>query len=348
MSFSQEIRSTGNFNSIFQKEKRRLQLSEVPKSDIDTLQEHVVDIRHQVHFTELIHDQINIKDVPTGPNDYYFEPDYSTVKIRDKFMDVYGIGTYANKTINSLSFDSLQLFDQAATGCQHWFCIPHATNETFNANDSLLWDWQPGFIPKPNMPQGNSISLNIPSNTKQFYYIDNIGTTNFDFTATNFSLGFWIYPTDVSNTGSPRAVAYRFIDSNNKWVVSIDTDGILFVTFKVGGVVTRRQYSTPLTANSWYFVCFTWTSGGPTLVLKVNNNADAASVKTETTTNTATNLFFGSYAGATVAEDFKGYLTGITYYRSTVLSAGEMTSLYTYNTKSAITEPFTWGYGQYG
>ena len=210
------------------------------------------------------------------------------------------------------------------------------------------WDWRVAFHP-PSVKYGDSISLNVGTNTNQFVYYDGFGT-DFDFTAQNFSLGFWIYPTDLSNSGSNRLVAYYRVDSNNAWRIEIDdADNKLFGSFKLGGSETKRQYDTPLTADNWYYINLTWQFTTPTLSLKVNNNADTSSTKVPDTTATQNKLHFGSYPGATTAQDFKGYLAFPIYYKhSTVLTTAERTSLYNYNTKSNTTKPFVLGVAQLG
>ncbi len=347
MSFSQDIRATGNFQRQFQKEKRRLQISEVPKSDIDTLQEHVVDIRTQIHFTDAADNKENVKDIQLGPNDYYFEPDYSTVKIRTLFRDIAGKGVYAKRTLNAKDYDTLELRNQAATGDVFRYAIPSKTNQEYIDTPTLFWNWNVGFHPS-NLVHGNSIPLNIGSNTNQFLYFD-IAGTNFDFNTNNISLGFWIYITALPTSGNKAVVAYRYQDVSNQWTIEIDgTDNKLFTIVKDTAVQTKRQYDTALSLNTWYFVALSWTESGATLVTKVNNLADTTSTKTTGTTATTNNLFFGSYPGAATTQDLHGYITGITYYKTTALNSTELTALYTYNTKSAITEPFIWGYGQYG
>lgn len=351
MSFSQDIRASGGFNRQFGREKRRIQLSEIPKSDIDTMQQHVVEIRTYAHFVDLVNSLDNISSVPTGPNDYYFEPDYSTVKLRSNFGDVGGIGTEEFHTLNGVNYYSLELYDQASTNSRLWYSVCQdnvgTTDQIFDTDK--LWEWNVGFHPT-SIKQGNSIRLNAGTgHTKEMLYVSNLAS-NFNFTAQRFSMGFWIYPTELDSVSGSRVVAHRFIDASNEWAILIDpSDNILYAVVEVAGVATKRQYSTPLTTDNWYFVCITWNTTGPVLTLKVNDAADAATTKIDTTGSTVDGLYFGSYPGAAVGEDFAGYFTGLTYYQhGTVLTSGEMTSLYTYNTKSAITEPFTWGYGQYG
>lgn len=341
MSFSQDVRATRNFQRQFGKEKRRLQLSEIPKADIDSMQEHVIEGRTQCHFLDSACTTENIHDIEDGPHDYIFEPDYNTVKIRTLFRDVYGIGTYELQTINGVFYDSLELYDQAASTSRLWYAIPQQLvgSEDF----SLFHKWRVGFHP-PNLEHGNSIHLNLGTISNQFLYVSDVGT-NFDFTANDISLGFWIYPTAVS--GNKRVIAYRRVDASNQWSIEMDTDGIIFVIFKDATVETKRQYSTPLTANAWYFISVTWDESAAGLVLKVNDNADASSTKTTGTTSTSNNLFFGSYAGATSTQDFRGYLTGLTYYKD-LLSTTETTRLYNFDTKSDTIVPLTWGYGLYG
>ena len=337
MSFSQDIRATGSFNRQFGKEKRRIGLSEIPKSDIDTLQKHVIDLRTQVHFLDAVNTIDNTHTIPIGPNDYIFEPDYNTVKIRTKFRDINGIGNYDSHSLNAVIYDSLELYDQAGTSAQIWYSIPAAGFENYPANPELLWKWSNG-----------GIELNIGTNTKQMIYLSNLGT-DFDFAANNISLGFWFYITQLPTSGNKAILAYRYQDASNQWSVEIDgTDAKLFTIMKDTGVQTKREYSTAIAINTWYFYDLSWTESGATLTTKINNLADTTSTKTTGTTATTNNLFFGSYPGATTAKDMKGYITNLTYYKTTAINSTQMTSLYTYNTISATTEPFIYGFGQYG
>ncbi len=354
MSFSSDIRATKNFNRQFGKEKRRIQLSEIPKSDIDSMQQHVIEMRTYAHFLDVVNTTENIHDVPIGPNDYYFEPDYNTVKIRTLFRDVNGIGMNGSnnifQTINGVNYYSAELFDQAASSSRLWYSVAQSVVGTSNNifNTDKLWKWNVGFHP-PQLEHGNSLSLNVGTNTKQMFYVSDLGS-NFDFTAEEFTIGFWIYPTALPQpTDDEAQVAYRRIDSSNRWSIEIDEDdNKLYAIVRVAGVETKRQYDTPLTINNWYFITLSWDDTGPSLILKVNDNADTSSTKVSGTGTTTAGLYFGSWPGAGTSNDFKGYLTGMTYYNDTVLSSTEKTNLMNHNTKSVTTEPLVYGYGQYG
>ena len=344
MSFSPDIRASRNFQRQFGKEKRRIQLSEIPQNDVDTLQTHVVDIRTQIAFSDLADNQGNIHDVPNGPNDYIFEPDYNTVKLRTLFRDVFGTGEYVSHTLNGVNYHGLALKDQAAvTGQKLYFYIPIEDPFLF----SKAWKWAVDIHP-PNLEHGNSLHLNAGEDQRQFFRADDTLDTNYNFATTDFSIGFWIKPASVFSVTAPDVLAYRFISSTSKWSIEIDLDGKVFAIVNKSGTEYKRQYDTVLTADTWYFICMTWNSSTNTPVLKVNDNADTSSTKTTGTTNTTVGLFFGSYPGAIAEQDFQGHFTGLTYYNATILSSTEMTNLYNHNTKSVTTEPMVYGYGQYG
>lgn len=348
MSFSPDIRASRNFQRQFGKEKRRLQLSEVPQDDIDTLQEHVVDIRTQIAFSDVADNQANIHDVPNGPNDYIFEPDYDTVKLRTLFRDVFGVGEYANHTFNIsstlYSYNGLRLYDQAAVpGQKLWFYIPIENPFLF----SKAWKWNVDVNP-PNLEHANSLFLNAGDDERQFLRVDDSFDNSYNFSSTDFSIGFWFRPNAVLSSISPDVLAYRFISSTSKWSIEIDLDGKLFAIVKKSGTDYKRQFDTVLSIGTWYFVCMTWNSSTNTIVLKVNDASDTSSTKTTGTTDTINGLFFGSYPGADSSHDFQGSFTGLTYYNATILSTAEMSRLYNYNTKHDTTEPLTYGYGQYG
>jgi len=351
MSFSQDIRASGNYRRQFSKQKRRLQLSEIPKADIDSLQEHVNELRAQIHAADGVNTSAIVGSVPLGPHDYIFEPDYNEVKLRCNFNDMNGRGNYLFQTLNSVNYYSLELANEANPALSTlYYYIPETEVGTVSHinNFDEFWHWQANKRPT-SMQSGNSIYLNeFGVTTKQFLGIPTV-STNFTFTTNNLSLGFWIYPTDLTNSGSDKFVAGRQIDSSNRWAIFIDdADTKLKIIMKVGGTETKRKYNTALTANNWYFICTTWQFGGPTLVLKANNQADTSHTDS-TSYPSIDGLYFGSYPGATTAQDFNGFITGITYYKhSTVLTSGEMTSLYTYNTKSNTTKPGVYGMMEYG
>jgi hypothetical protein len=210
------------------------------------------------------------------------------------------------------------------------------------------WDWNIGFHP-PSMKNENSIALNVGgTSNEQFIYYDEFGT-DFDFTANNLSFGFWIYPTFIP-TAANKTVMIRRIDANNTLRIEIDdADGKLFGQLRIGGAESNRQYDTALVANTWYYVSGTCAFGGPTLSLKVNDNADTSSVKSFGAASPDTKLYFGGYGGQTVTRFFEGYLAFPMWYKhSTVLTSGERTSLYNYNTKTSTTEPAIAGFAQAG
>jgi hypothetical protein len=549
MSFSPEIRSTGNFQDSFSKLRRRIQKSEIQRDDLEQLQAHVNDIRTQLDFTNVTHITDNLASNPIGPHNFIFEPDLTEVMIYQPFTKVFGDGIKLSKTLNGSNYDVIEIGDSTyivspytySNGVYHyepyqsfdgtnyvsqadaaaldlnnftiscWFrtsneytdgtegmlvnkgglgsesagdnlnygvwmeegivqggfetsggtdkfatssltyndfqwhhalCyydstrvalrvdnievgdnVTTSTPET-NAKDLVIgknsrddnryfigdidevnvwnraltssekdgifntntipgsglvysnsfggsggitsgtkkcyyavpsgtasWDWNIGFHP-PSIKSGNSIPLNLASSSSnQFIYYDMFGT-DLDFTAQNFSIGFWIYPTDLSDTGKHRFVAGRNIDANNYSLMEIDnTDNKLFSEIKVGGVSTKRQYDTALAINNWYYINQTWQTT-PTLSLKVNNNADTTTTKSADAGPVPNGLHFGSYGDSPNqgdVSDFQGYLAFPIYYKhSTVLTTAERTSLYNYNTRSNTTVPLIWGYARFG
>lgn len=563
MSFSQDVRSSGNFQELFGKLRRRINKNEVSKDDLATLQRHVNNMRTQIDWANLTHITDNVSSNPIGPNDAVFEPDLTEVMLYQPFANVLGNGVKLDKTLNGVDYDVIEIGDSTlipstvSTGTYHYqpyrnfksgtiyasgdqvlggdyIQVPHTASLSLsqfslacwfrttkdyyydasghmitkgrvdlqsagdNVNYSLLvsadngagtentlevlfetsagvkrfafgsgfgavndgqwhhgcgtydgvtlrvyvdgveagtfttsdtpdtgtrdlfigqhssgyttwdgdvdqvyiwnndltagevaalasagtvpqtsaivyqnnfggttnttafkkcyyavpdgasnWDWNIGFHP-PSMKNENSISLNVGTATNQFVYYDEFGT-DLDFTANNASFGFWIYPTDVSNSGTTRTIKVRRVDSNNYIALELDTDAVLFGEYKVGGSSSKRQYSTPLTADTWFYVSGTLTFSGPTLSLKVNDNADAVSTKTIGSSPADSKLYYGSYGGAAATRDYKGYLAFPMWYKhSTVLTTGERTSLYNYNTKTSTTEPGIAGFAQAG
>jgi hypothetical protein len=148
-------------------------------------------------------------------------------------------------------------------------------------------------------------------------------------------------------------VANYKIDNNNNWTIEIDdSDNKLFATVEVAGTETKRQYDTPLVVDNWYYINMTWVFGGPTVSLKVNDQADTSSAKGTGIAGAGTGqskVMFGSYSTSDSTRDFKGYLAFPIYYKhSTVLTTAERTSLYNYNTKSDTTKPFILGFAKLG
>lgn len=210
------------------------------------------------------------------------------------------------------------------------------------------WEWNVGHHP-PSMKGGNSIGLNTSTQAnQQFIYYTDFGT-DFDFTANNLSFGFWIYPKVLPTTGN-HIIMVRRIDANNTLRIEWDdADAKLFGQLKIGGTESNRQYDTALAINTWNYINGTCSFSGPTLSLKVNNNADTASVKGFVGAPTNANLHFGGYGGLSQERFFQGYLAMPMWYKhSTVLTTAERTSLYTFNTKSDTTKPAVYGYAKYG
>ena len=566
MSFSSDIRSSGNFQEIFGKERKRINRNEVSKDDLATLQRKVNNMRCQIDWSKLVHITDNLDTNPEGPNDFVFEPDLSEVMLYQPFANVYGNGIKLDKTLGGTAYDVIEIGDSSliestvSTGTYHYqpyatfraatqlgylssgavvggdyLRIPHTaslslsqfslacwfrTSKDFtedlagyiiakgsyatetagnNMNYALLvsndngvgnenvlectfetsagvnrfalgathgpvndglwhhgcgtydgvtlrvyvdgveagtfttsdtpdtttrdlfignhdqffttwegdvdevyiwnndltagevsalysagtvpqtsaivyqnnfggttnptalkkcyyavldgnndWDWNIGFHP-PSMKNENSLALNINGTSqKQFLYYDEFGT-DFDFTANNLSFGFWIYLVALPS-GSNTFVMMRRIDSNNSIRLEIDeADNKLFGSYTVGGVSSKRQYDTALSINTWYYISGTCDFSGPTLSLKVNDNADTSSTKVIDSAPADDKLYFGGRGGGTQERFFRGYLAFPMWYKhSTVLTSGERTSLYNYNTKTSTTEPAIAGFAQAG
>ncbi|MBF0299451.1 MAG: laminin G domain-containing protein [Oligoflexia bacterium] len=129
-------------------------------------------------------------------------------------------------------------------------------------------------------------------------YIDTTAGINFGSmisnTANSFSAGAWIKaPTVVAATrcilanldiGSTSNGWYLGVDSNNKLTVNIQVDDTQYITY---------TDNTALTADSWYFVFFTWENSTPSLKLYKNG--------LEVTNKTS--LTLGSVGGATFVGD---------------------------------------------
>lgn len=539
MSFSEEIRATGNFQRQFQKEKRRIQLSEIPKTDIDTLQTHVIDIRSHIHFGHIGQKFVEPYKVPIGPHQYILEPDYKSVRIRTKFPDVHGTGEYASHshTVDGSFniYNVLRIYDQAGvSGQKLWYYIlaespdPPNTEHFFDhlwkwgvdihpiipsyitfdgvndevdlANDTSLWSgtlskfsvsvwiyptavndgqnrevfdhgsasaqgfeceiddnnageirfriknaaggdlialstalvanrwqhitcvydnslgsanikiyvnkvlggttanltesitqsadmelaspsndfkghmrdfrfwkskalttteigdvfdnsesaptpdywlkmeegsgstivdsisgtksgslgaiqWGGGILPLGN---ANSLALNIDDGDGAHFFRADAGlTTNYNFTTTSFSVCFWIMPVQVTG-GTSDVVAYRFSTGSNNWFIELDSssDQKLWARMEIGGtVVSKREYPTPLSPNTWYFVVLTWDSQAQVLSLRVNDGVDGTTGKGSSQANTIDGMFFGGFPNVSTNAVFRGYLTGITYYQ---------------------------------
>lgn len=343
MSFSQDIRSSGNFQELFGKQRRRINKSEVSKDDLSTLQHHVNNIRTQIDWAYLYDNVDNVNSNAIGPFSFIFEPDLTEVKAWNTFTSILGDGIRLSQTLNGTSYDAIDIGD-----------ANNATSSTKNCyyatpTGSLYQFINVGFHPS-QLRQVNSIAINRFNESNSFFYYDNFGT-DFDFTAQNFSMGFWFYPTNLVDTGQDRILAHYRVDANNKWVVAIDnSDNKLFMLVKNGGVSTVRQYDTAISTNTWYYFNNTWTAGTNTLSIKVNDNADTASGKTDPPTNsTISKLFFGSYPGITSGGDFIGYICLPHYYKhNTILTGTERTSLYNYGTRTNTTKPLWFGSGRFG
>lgn len=564
MSFSQDIRSSGNFQELFGKLRKRVNKTEVSKDDLANMQRHVNNMRTQIDWAKLYHIADNLETNPEGPNDFVFEPDLSEVMLYQPFTNVYGDGRVLNKTLNSVNYDVIDIGDSTlipstvSTGTYHYqpyrnfkagtiypgtgsvlggdyLQVPHTaslslsqfsiacwfrTSKDFrfddagymitkgifhiesagnNVNYALLvsadngagtenvleclfedsagvnnfalgtthgpvndglwhhgcgtydgatirvyvdgveagtfatsstpdtgthdlfigqhgatfttwdgdvdqvyiwnndltagevsalysagtvpqtsaivyqndfggttnttafkkcyyavkdgtssWDWNVGHHPT-SMKNENSIALNVGTQAnQQFIYYDEFGT-DFDFTANNLSFGFWICPTTLPTTAN-QTLMIRRIDANNTLILEIDdADAKVFGQLKIGGTESNREVNLALSANNWYYINGTCSFGGPTLSLKVNDNADTSSSKGFAASSPDTKLYFGGYGGQTESRFYQGYLAFPMWYKhSTVLTTGERTSLYNYNTKTSTTEPAIAGFAQAG
>lgn len=92
MAFSQDIRSSGNFQELFGKLRRRVNKNEVSKDDLATLQQHVNNMRTQIDWASLYHITDNLASNPIGPNDFISEPDMTEVKVYNTFNKILGDG----------------------------------------------------------------------------------------------------------------------------------------------------------------------------------------------------------------------------------------------------------------
>lgn len=139
---------------------------------------------------------------------------------------------------------------------------------------------------------------------------------DFKWTRQNFSESFWIYPTNLADSGSKRVVKLCTHDANNYYSYMIDnSDNKLFVEFVLGGTPARLQSASALAVNTWHHVVVTYEHAIQKVVLRVNDTAGVSSSKTGHAPISYNKPCYGSYPNSKASESFKGIIDAIVYYK---------------------------------
>ena len=130
-------------------------------------------------------------------------------------------------------------------------------------------------------------------------------------------------------------------DSNNKYTIWVETDGILYVHIKQGGADFKQKMSSAMNLNTWYWIVVTWNNSTDTIKIWRN----AVDVSAATTTGGELNqnlgsayndLFLLSSSQHANLADCAIYLFGI---ENAVMASDEITSLF--NNKISIDSNLT-------
>ena len=164
------------------------------------------------------------------------------------------------------------------------------------------------------------------------------------------TVSFWIYPLTVGvnyqeivtfgNTSSTAYVSFEFTLGSTNCYANVSMG-------PTGGSAYTAQYSSPLTANTWFHVCVV-ASYGNNVSLYINGSQVAQSssqlptsgyIGTQTN-GTATNIIrFGGQATTPSNNAFNGYLDDFRIYNK-VLTAAQILQLYNNNASTTTLTPY--------
>jgi len=165
-----------------------------------------------------------------------------------------------------------------------------------------------------------------------------IETTNIYGDPSTYSIAGWFEMPTITSGGTLMELAgvQQGTPASYDRILWIDNTGHLRWGVNKGGIGEEQTDATAITANTWYYVLISFSSGGAVSGylngVRVFNSASATN-DTPDNYNGYWRLGYGYYSGATwtnVPTDpyFDGYLAGFTYYASTALTAANDTTLY--------------------
>jgi hypothetical protein len=348
MSFDAEIRASLDPSTLLKTLHRTVWRSEAVREVKDSLEGHV----HKIGFAADLGDNYteNFNDGNVTRGTYVpYEPNATDSYVYQNFNCPYGTGQKNDLTVNSVAYDRLPIPDQGFLGSNfnfQFYCL--------DGSDSWLWVRDCPPVQK----LGWSAGLNQNGSHGQFLAFDSFGTV-FDWTAQNFSEQFWfkldpsipstfafhsavkhLYPTRLPVSNPNKILKMYTIDASNFYTIELDlTDFKILIDFCKAGVYTKRESAGSVNLTGWNHLAYTWAFTTPTLSPRLNDVAFVTSTKTGlgAVTGAATRPSYGGYGGAPSTRDFNGQIGYMIYYKhSTVLTTAEMTNLYNWGTKYAV------------
>ena len=352
MSFDAEIRSTLDPNILIKTLHRTVWRDEAVREVKDSLEGHVHKIPFAADLADSYNDIFNDGNVVRGAY-VPFEPNATENMIYQNFNCPYGEGQKADTTVNGVAYDRIRVPDQGFIG----YPFAGGNELHFYVKDGTdSWLWVRDCPPVQKL--GWSAGLNMNGSSEQFLGYINFGT-NFDWTAQNFSEQFWFkldpllvstyafhsavkhfYPTRLPVSNPNKILKMYTIDASNFYTIELDlTDFKVLIDFCKAGVHTKRESAGAVNLSGWNHLAYTWAFTTPTLSPRLNDVAFVTSTKTGlgAVTGASARPSYGGYAGAPSTRGFNGQIGYIIYYKhSTVLTTAEMTNLYNWGTKFAM------------
>lgn len=269
------------------------------------------------------------------------------------FDDIGGTGTPVqidSGAAVTLSFTATS-FTALSFGAE--FLIPEFKVPLFDNEGRTAWyrgqvyhlAWSPHLAPEvvhtKQFMVGHSLEMNVPGTAtddqRTYAYYESHANFN---VSSNISVSLWFYPTNWTSISGEtyRYLLYRRIDANNHFIVNIDaldSTHLIRVFVKEGGTETKVKDNVGNNAvlNSWNLVCFTYNPTTNALVLYVNGTSYTNATTTTLTPpyTTDAHMYIGGLPNLTTRR-FTGYIDNFVFWSGKILSAGEVSNLWTRGT----------------
>lgn len=289
---------------------------------------------------------------PTSAPSSIDEETLATVVAYATFDDIGGNGTGTVLTSGGIVSESFTSASFTGLSFGAAFLEPEFKIPLLDGEGRTAWyrgyfpylNWSPFLAPEVEHTKqfmaGHCLELNVPgtvsNDQKSFAYYDSHANFN---VSSSISVSLWVYPTDLTSLGGTgaRYLCYRYIDASNYWILFIDTANSnqvkIFVNEAAATTKIRTSIDNPLTLDAWNNVIFTYNPSTNALVLYVNNTAHSTSAVTVQSPpyTTDANMYLGGLPGIT-SNRFTGYMDNFVFWSGKILSAGEVTNMWTRGT----------------
>jgi len=182
-----------------------------------------------------------------------------------------------------------------------------------------------------------------PGSTAASQYISLASNTNLvtDLTTVGFSISLWIYPFVLGSTGATNSVGIIIQKSDdtladNAYSIELRGSGeLMFLVVKAG--TEYKVGKTGFVANSWQHICCTFNATTNTAIAYRNGVAGTSSSSATFGPYAAINttMYVGRLNNTTQPSAYyQGRIDEIQYFKGTVLTQAQVTSLMNTNTTS--------------